>query len=315
METKANHILIGGFVLLVMALGFGFLYWINNMSGAGSSRLYSILFHGSVGGLTKASNVMFNGIRVGKVRSLEIYAEDTRKVRVVVNVPGGIPIRSNSRARIAHQGLTGIAVVEITAGSPDAERLVASEGNKYPQIKADQATSNSLMQAAPEVLANANAVFLRLNDLIANNEDSIHNTIKSVESFTKMLEDNKGQINVIISDVKELSGRLKIVAAKIEVAVENISSFVSKDGNSFLEQAKQAAESFRSLAKKLETTVGDEAEGVIKTAKQSMKEFDLFMRDGRRAAQSLDRVLEKIERNPQSFIFGGSDVPEYTPAQ
>jgi phospholipid/cholesterol/gamma-HCH transport system substrate-binding protein len=39
------------------------------------------------------------------------------------------------------------------------------------------------------------------------------------------------------------------------------------------------------------------------------------MRDGRRAARSLDRVLEQIEKNPQSFLFGGSTIPEYTPNQ
>ena len=41
----------------------------------------------------------------------------------------------------------------------------------------------------------------------------------------------------------------------------------------------------------------------------------MFMRDGRRAARSLDRVLTKIEQNPQSLIFGGSSVPEYNPTQ
>lgn len=314
METKANHILIGSFVVLVLAAGFGFLYWFNNL-GSTSARSYAILFDGSVGGLSPASNVTFNGIQAGKVRRLKIYPQDTRKVLVIVSVRGDIPVRVNSRARILQQGLTGFSAIDITAGSPDAPILAAIEGQDYPLIKADRGRTDSLMSAAPEVLGNANAVFLRLNDLIANNEDSIRDTIKNVQSFTKMLDENKDQVAVIIADAKDLAARLKVVAGKLETATEKVSSFLAEDENSVIAEVRQAVASFRELAKKLEKSVGDNAANVMKTAQESMKEFDLFMREGRRAAQSLDRVLEKIDRNPQSFIFGGSSVPEYNPGQ
>jgi hypothetical protein len=32
-------------------------------------------------------------------------------------------------------------------------------------------------------------------------------------------------------------------------------------------------------------------------------------------AENLDRVLQKVENNPSSLIFGGSGVPEYKPGQ
>src|SRR4029079_14705482 len=37
------------------------------------------------------------------------------------------------------------------------------------------------------------------------------------------------------------------------------------------------------------------------------------MREGRRAAATLNSVLEKFEGNPKSFLLGGSQVPEYNP--
>ncbi len=90
---------------------------------------------------------------------------------------------------------------------------------------------------------------------------------------------------------------------------------MTDDGQSFLAQAQEAAQAFRDLAQKLDKSYGDSAEGLTRFAKDGLKEFELFMRDGRRAARSLDRVLEQIERNPQSFLFGGSGVPEYNPSQ
>ena len=156
---------------------------------------------------------------------------------------------------------------------------------------------------------------MRLNDVVADNQDSIRNTITNVESFTNMLDQRKDDIDTVIRDARELTAQIRRVADKIEKSVDNISKHLTDDGQSFLAQAQEAAQSFRALAEKLDKAYGDSADGLTRFAKDGLKEFELFMRDGRRAARSLDRVLEQIERNPQSFLFGGSSVPEYNPAQ
>ncbi len=48
METKANYLMIGGFVLGVFALAFVFIFWMTNLAGGG--KRYYIVFNGSVGG-------------------------------------------------------------------------------------------------------------------------------------------------------------------------------------------------------------------------------------------------------------------------
>ena len=70
METKANYLMIGGFVLGVFALAFVFIFWMTNLAGGG--KQYYIVFNGSVGGLTTGANVAFNGIKVGEVQSLAL---------------------------------------------------------------------------------------------------------------------------------------------------------------------------------------------------------------------------------------------------
>lgn len=311
METKANHLLIGGFVLGVVVLAFGFVYWMTNF--AGGSKTYDIVFEGSVSGINSASNVLFNGLRVGKVQSIALDPEDARRVRVRIGIDQGTPVRENSRARIESQGLTGGSAIQITPGSPDTPLLVTTADDQIPVIKADRATSKSLFEGAPEVMGNANALLVRLNDLVANNEDSIRKTVTNVEGFTGMLNERKEDIAAAIKDARELTADFKRIASKIEASVDKFQVYMTDDGTSFLAQAQEAAQSFRRLADKLERSLGDNAEGLTRVAKSGLQEFELFMRDGRRAAQSLDRVLEKIEKNPQSFLFGGSSVPEYNP--
>ena len=132
METKANHILIGVFVLGLLGLLLGFIYWMKNDASGSAGKTYYVVFDGSVQGLLESSPVLFNGIRFGAVRSIELIPEDTRKVRALIAVRDDTPVRTNSRARIAQQGLAGWSAMEITPGTPDAGLLQAKQGEKYP---------------------------------------------------------------------------------------------------------------------------------------------------------------------------------------
>jgi phospholipid/cholesterol/gamma-HCH transport system substrate-binding protein len=311
METRANHLVIGGFVLLMAGAVFAFVYWIQNYMNGGAARQYHVVFNGSVQGLAESGSVMFNGLRVGAVKQLAIVPEDTRKVRALIAVSNDTPIRENSRARISQQGLAGWVGLEITPGSPDSPFLEAKAGEPYPVIYADAAGSGSIMSGVPEALGNANALFARLNDMVANNEELVNRTAKNVESFTAMLDSNKDDISAVIKDARALSGRFNALADKVEGAVDQVTG----GDNSVVAQAQQAATSLRKLAEKLDKTVGEQADGLTQQARRSLREFENFMRDGRRMAESLDRVLQKVENNPSSLIFGGSQVPEYKPGQ
>ena len=108
-------------------------------------------------------------------------------------------------------------------------------------------------------------------------EDSIHKTLANIESVTTMLEQRKDEISQTITDVHA------------------------------------AAQSFKDLSGKLEVSLGDNLDALTRTAKDSLQEFGNFMREGRRTAVTFNRVLEKFEANPKSFLLGGSQVPEYNP--
>ena len=91
METKANYLMIGGFVLGALAFVFIFVFWISNIAGGG--KRYHIVFDSSVAGLTTGSSVGFNGIKVGEVQSFALDPDDARKVQVLISVRDDTPMR------------------------------------------------------------------------------------------------------------------------------------------------------------------------------------------------------------------------------
>ena len=314
METRANHLLIGSFVIALIIACINFAFWMQKGGSDSGTKDYVVYFSGSVSGLTRASKVLFNGIQIGRVHSIQIDEADTRRVRIIVRLHERAPIRVNSQAQLVQQPLTGIAAVHVTPGSMDEKMLAAPKAGELAEIKAAPVVSQSLTDGVPELILNANFVMKRLNNLIANNEESIRKVVKNVEVFSETLADKKDDVAGIIDDAKALTSRLKATAEKIDTAVDQVSSFFGSEGDSVLDDARAAANSLKTMAENLEKSLGNGPQEVVTLAKQSLREFELFARDGRKAAQSLDRVLEKMDQNPQSFIFGGTQVPEYNPS-
>ena len=275
METKANYLMIGGFVLGVLALGFIFVFWMSNFAGGGKN--YYVVFESSVAGLTTGSSVGFNGLRVGEVQSFALDPEDARKVHVLITVRDDTPIRENSHATIQSMGLTGGSGVQITPGSPDSPFLVATAENPIPTIQADPGSGQGVFEAGSAALNNANVFISKLNGLLDQNEKAITTTMTNVEQVTTMLAEKKDEIGQAISDVKD------------------------------------GAQSFKSLSSKLEVSLGDNMDGLTRQARESLQEFGSFMREGRRVAVTLNRILEKLEADPKGFLLGGNQLPEYTP--
>ena len=275
METKANYLMIGGFVLGVLALGFIAIFWMSNFAGGGKN--YYVVFESSVAGLTTGSSVGFNGIRVGEVKSFALDAQDARKVHVLITVRDDTPVRENSHATIQSMGLTGGSGVQITPGTPDSPYLVATADNPVPVIQADPGSGQGVFEAGSAALNNANVFISKLNGLLDQNEKAITTTMTNVEQVTTMLAEKKDEIGQAISDVKD------------------------------------GAQSFKSLSSKLEVSLGDNMDGLTQQARESLQEFGSFMREGRRVAVTLNRILEKLEADPKGFLLGGNQLPEYTP--
>jgi phospholipid/cholesterol/gamma-HCH transport system substrate-binding protein len=271
METKANYLMIGGFVLGALAFAFIFIFWITNFAGGG--KRYLIVFDGSVSGLTSGSNVSFNGIKVGEVQTFALDPDDGRKVQVVVGVRDDTPVRQDSRAKITSSGLTGGKGVEISPGTPDSPLLVATDDDPIPTIQAARVAGGGLFDAAPAALNSANAFIQRLDDLVAKNEQAINSTMTNVDEFTTMLNDKDEEISQTIKELNE------------------------------------GAQAFSDVGDKLDRNVDD----LTLEAKKGLQEFSAAMQEARRAAVTLNRILEKFEQSPAGFLLRGNKPQEPNP--
>src|SRR3970040_766663 len=114
METKANYVAVGAFVLISMLAAVVFALWVAGVQYAEEFTVYRANFTGPVTGLGPGTIVRYNGIEVGNVRDVNFDPNDPRVVAVDLQIDPQLRLRQDSFATLELQGLTGGINVEIT---------------------------------------------------------------------------------------------------------------------------------------------------------------------------------------------------------
>ncbi len=131
METRARYVLIGIFTLASILATLGFLLWLAKVQLDRTYAEYDILFT-SVEGLGRASPVRYNGVDVGEVLNIAVDAEDPSLVRVRIQLAATTPVRTDTKAQVASQGVTGVSYVSLSGGA--APEPLTAEGDQWPPV-------------------------------------------------------------------------------------------------------------------------------------------------------------------------------------
>jgi phospholipid/cholesterol/gamma-HCH transport system substrate-binding protein len=245
METRANYVLIGIFTLAVVVGAFAFVWWLERVGDGGGRNSYEIVFDSSVSGLRPGAPVHFNGIRVGEVGGLRLDRGDPRKVVVTVSVSSSVPVRSDTRASLEYQGLTGIASVAMTGGRPDAPPLVAQAGG-VPRMLAEGGQMADLMSGAKQIMGRVDSIAMRIDRLLGDNEARLDQAIKDIAQFTSVLSERSGDVDTLLSNAGQLAKKLNTMADKFDGVLEAVRGFTGdKDNQGFMANASEAARSVR----------------------------------------------------------------------
>ena len=95
METRANYLLVGGFVLLFVAGLAAFVLWFAKLQFDVEFDRYDIRYAGTVTGLNEGSPVRYSGVRVGEVIVIQLDREDPSRVLVTIEVEAATPVRED----------------------------------------------------------------------------------------------------------------------------------------------------------------------------------------------------------------------------
>src|SRR3977135_4526989 len=191
METRANFVLIGSFTLAVIAAAFGFVLWFESRPTPKARSPMRIIFDGPAAGLRNGASVNFNGIRVGEVVSVKL--DNPRRVVALAMVENNAPLRKDTLVGLEFQGLTGVAAISLKGGEEAAPSVPLDEDG-VPTLTADPSALQDVTEAIRGTLQNVNRI-------VADNQESVKNSLHNLETFTSALARNSEKIDNVMLKV------------------------------------------------------------------------------------------------------------------
>src|SRR6201985_1934684 len=278
METRANFVLIGSFTLAVVAAAFGFVMWFQSLHTTKARTPLRIIFEGSASGLRNGGSVNFNGIRVGEVISVKL--DNPRRVVALAMIENTAPIRKDTLVGLEFQGLTGVAAISLKGGEETAP-VVPLDEDGVPVLTADPEALQDVTEAIRGTLQNINRV-------VADNQESVKNSLHNLEIFTASLARNSERLDNVMLRVDGVMTK----ADSLMLGLDTLAG--GRDGGELFLTVK----SIRQLAEDF-----DQRPGALRS-------------EGRRTLGDISRAVNNLDRNPTRLLFGpaNASAPAAAPA-
>lgn len=287
METKANYVAVGAFVLSCVVALIVAIMWIAGAQYANEFAVYRTYFQGSVTGLGTGTIVRYNGIDVGNVREVNFDPSDPRRIIADLQIDPQLQLRQDSVVSLEMQGMTGGIYVQITGGTPESPFLGATPGEEYPVIPSRQSAIQLLFESTPELLT-------QLTTLTESGIDLIN-------------EENRAALAESFANLRDITATINSRSADIDLALAGLGPAIEKL-NAFLDSADEAVTQVASVAASAEQTaqsITQLASSVDHSITQTtVPQMDQLLIEARSLVTSLSRLSEAIERQPTQLLFG-----------
>lgn len=308
METKAHHVLIGAFTLVVVVLILLFALWLAKTSLNKQYNYYDIVFTESVTGLSKGSPVQYNGIQVGEVSQLKLDPKDPRKVLARIQVAADTPVQVDTRAKLGLLGLTGSAFVQLTGGAPGSAMLMPTPANPIPRIKSESSALTKLLSSGSDVVTSLNGILDRLSKLVSQqNVDRINHTLENIDQATTTIASQREELRQLIQNASQAAQQLNHTLA-------STNKLVNGPGTQILERAATAMASLDETTRTLNQLL-TENQGSLQSGLRGVDQIGPALREMRSTLRDIHQITSQLQANPAGYLLGRDHPTEFTPKQ
>ncbi|WP_028839142.1 MlaD family protein [Thermomonas fusca] len=307
METRANYVLIGTFTLITTVLLLLFALWASNFSAARNWREYMVVFTEPVTGLTEGGSVQYNGLAVGTVESLSLDDNDARRVIARLKVKANTPVKTDTRAKLSQQGITGVPFIQLTGGSPKAPALQPPAEGQLPVIRTEPSALQNIADTANRLVARLDQV------LSEENIQRIAATLEHLEQATGSIAGRREEISELIVNARDATATLKTTLDHADGAIQGIDQ-------DFVQRLPALLDKLDAVVTKLDATAGN-ANAMIAENRPALQSFtsDGLAQLGptlvelRALMRDLRALSGRMEGNPARYILGRDAPKEFDP--
>jgi phospholipid/cholesterol/gamma-HCH transport system substrate-binding protein len=300
MEPKVSYSLVGAFVILFGAILIVIVLWLVRGGPQRSYQTYYAYFAESVSGVNENSIVRYKGVNVGRVRGMSLDPKNPERVRLVLEIADGTPMKEDTLAGLSAQGLTGLAFVELSGGTRDSPPLTTAPGQEYATIKTKPTLR--LEQTASTLMNNVNQLVIAMKDLTdVQSRASIRKTMANLADLTAALKEREKELGKLFSGADRTLENTREMTEKLPALITRVTEAVTALDN----MAQQMART----GKNVDSLVSGSQQDVQRFTNQTLGEAGLLIAEMRQLTERLQHVAQQVEQNPRSLLFGRRPAP------
>jgi phospholipid/cholesterol/gamma-HCH transport system substrate-binding protein len=296
MENRAHALVAGLFVLLLGIAAALAVWWLGYDKGA--VNYYVLEARQNVTGLNLQAQVRYRGIRSGRVESIDLDPNDRRLILVRISLDARYPLTAGTTARLNTQGLTGIAYVQLEDDGSRPEPLVGA-ADDVPRIGLKPTLLDALGAQAGDIATQTNTVMARLAELL--NERNMKNLTRSMENMAVISDGLRESVKDLPASVAALQRALS--AANVERLSVTLANLERTTGEAapLVQEMRDTLRTMSGLAARLDTLAGQTGSELTG---ETLPRANALLDELTVSSRRLVRLMESIERNPQSLVFG-----------
>ncbi len=307
METRANHVLIGAFTLAVCLLAVLFALWAAKYTTEKSFSEYDVIFEEAVTGLSVGSQVLYNGISVGAVRRLSLDRDDPRKVIARIRLSADTPVKTDTRAKLAMTGLTGVAIIQLSGGSPGSPALKPREDERVARILTEPSALKNIAATASEIVDRVNTL------LSTENVARVTRTLDQLDQITGSIAGEREDIAALIQNARAASEQLEKTLASADRTINNFDEGLVKELPDLVARLDRTLAKLESASTSADAILTDNRDAISDFSQDGLAQVGPTLRQLRGLIRELDGLVERVEGNPAGFLLGREQPEEFEP--
>jgi phospholipid/cholesterol/gamma-HCH transport system substrate-binding protein len=299
METRASYVLVGSFVLGLVAAAVIFVLWMGRSGDSRNLVTYKVHFTGAVTGLAPGAAVRYRGINKGEVRSVKILPDRDDVIEVTIRVEADTPLYTDTVASLEVQGLTGSPFVQLKR-SPrpgvEGKKVEAAERTKI-VIQGESSGLERIFEEFPKAIASVTTLADRASGLL--DKENQENFKSALRGASEALTSLRGLATEMTTLAREARGPVQELAALARRGQGSLREFDKASIG-----VDKAAASISAFMGDARTIVRENRRPIADFAATGLYEFSLFLTDMRKFVRTFDRIMTRIESDPSQFLFG-----------
>lgn len=288
MEPEQKYLMVGVFVVAVVAGLLVFAVWLSGLSARGGYDLYQTYFMESVNGLNMGAPVKYRGVDVGKVSKIEIAKDNPANIHIEMQIVRGTPITIGTTATLQMQGITGTSYIELKGALADQPLLKSQYSETIPVIPSTPSQLQQIVNSVPEILQKVSDLTDHLNAFASEeNSQRFTNIMTNLETFSKDVGSDGG-------------------GASLMAELRTTSEEIGKAAHALTEIANNSKADTQRILKSTSVTI-DKINTLVDStgqlSQQGYKDLNALLIEMKKTARDIQNLSRNLKENPSQIVI------------